>query len=478
MRNYVGTAVFITCMVLVLNFMLLAGLTLHYGTQSEAKGKISQIAREIQNSGDGYVLTDQGETLLNGYAWAFLLDAGGNVIWSYDTPEDFPERYTAADVAAFSKWYLDDYPVQCWKQGEKLLVVGEEKDSVWKHQMEFGMPFMKKIGSMFRTILLANGGLILLFCFFFGLHFSRSLRPLAAGIEDLAKEESIHLQEKGMTGELAEKLNQTSERLERQKAVIEARDTARTNWIAGVSHDIRTPLSMIMGYAEQLLSAENMDAEQKKQLGIIRDQGVKIKHLIEDLNLTSKLQYQMQPLRQEEFHPAKLMRQIVTSYYNNGLAGCYEIHFDAAGKVEPILITGDVSLLTRAFENLIGNSIRHNENGCTVDITMNTCTDGSGMGWLVTEMKDDGCGIPENVIQGLEEEQMGSGQQSGQIAGQPQTEKESVSRPYIMGLFVVKQIVLSHGGKFEIRAAKKGADIRVLLPLAAEKTAEKRTEQR
>ena len=142
MRNYVGTAVFITCMVLVLNFMLLAGLTLHYGTQSEAKGKISQIAREIQNSGDGYVLTDQGETLLNGYAWAFLLDAGGNVIWSYD-------------------------PVQCWKQGEKLLVVGEEKDSVWKHQMEFGMPFMKKIGSMFRTILLANGGLILLFCFFF-----------------------------------------------------------------------------------------------------------------------------------------------------------------------------------------------------------------------------------------------------------------------------------------------------------------------
>lgn len=86
-----------------------------------------------------------------------------------------------------------------------------------------------------------------------------------------------------------------------------------------------------------------MDAEQKKQLGIIRDQGVKIKHLIEDLNLTSKLQYQMQPLRQEEFHPAKLMRQIVTSYYNNGLAGCYEIHFDAAGKVEPILITGDVS---------------------------------------------------------------------------------------------------------------------------------------
>ena len=104
MRNYVGTAVFITCMVLVLNFMPLAGLTLHFGTQGEAKGKISQIAREIQNSGDGYVLTDQGEMLLNGYAWAFLLDAGGNVIWSYDTPKDFQERYTPADVAAFSKW--------------------------------------------------------------------------------------------------------------------------------------------------------------------------------------------------------------------------------------------------------------------------------------------------------------------------------------------------------------------------------------
>ena len=478
MRNYVGTAVFITCMVLVLNFILMAALTWHYGMQDREKGKISQIAQEIKDGGEGYVITDQGKELLNGYEWAFLLDAEGNVIWSYDTPAHFAVKYTAADIAAFSKWYLDDYPVQCWKQGEKLLVAGEEKDSVWKHQMEFGMPFMEKIGYILRIMLLANGGLILLFCFFFGLHFYRSLRPLAAGIEELAKEESIHLPEKGMTGELAEKLNQTSEILERQKEVIAARDTARTNWIAGVSHDIRTPLSMIMGYAEQLLTAQNVDVEQKKQLGIIRDQGIKIKHLIEDLNLTSKLQYQMQPLRQEKFHPTKLMRQIVTSYYNNGLAACYEINFDAAETVEPLTLTGDISLLTRAFENLIGNSIRHNEAGCVVDITMNICTDENGKEWILTEIKDDGCGIPQSVIQGLEEDQKESGQQSGQIAGQPQTEKESVSRPHIMGLFVVKQILLSHGGQFEIENTKKGADIRVLLPLTTEKNMENKTEER
>lgn len=457
MRNYVGTAVIITCTVLILNVLLTAGLTYYYGVQNEQKGKISQIAQEIQNNNAGYIITDQGEELLKGYEWAFLLDSDGNVIWDYDMPAEFATKYSAADIAAFSKWYLNDYPVQCWKQGEKLLVIGEEKDSIWKHHVEFGMPFMDKIGSILRTVLLANGGLILLFCFFFGLHFYRSLRPLAAGIEDLAKEESIHLSEKGMTGELAEKLNQTSELLERQKEVIAARDTARTNWIAGVSHDIRTPLSMIMGYAEQLLTAKNLDAEQKKQLGIIRDQGIRIKKLIEDLNLTSKLQYQMQPLRREKFYPAGLMRQIVTSYYNNGLKECYEIRLEVSEDVEPLTLSGDVQLLTRAFENLIGNSIRHNVDGCTIDITMDICMDKSAKEELLIGIKDDGCGIPPSVIQGLGEED---------TQKERQAEDVSVGRSHIMGLFVVKQILLSHGGEFELRNTKKGADIKIVLPFA------------
>lgn len=470
MRNYIGTALIITLSILILNFAILAGIVLYYGSQEQNKSQISKVAEELRKTEEGFVLSESGKESLADYEWAFLLDDEGNVIWDYDMPQDFAMKYSASEIAAFSKWYLHDYPVKCWKHTNGLLVLGEEKDSVWKQEMEFGMPLVTGTGSILKLVLAANGTLILLFCVGFGLHFYHSLKPLAAGIENLAKEESISLAEKGMTAELAAKLNQTSRILEQQKKVIAARDTARTNWIAGVSHDIRTPLSMIMGYSEQLGAAENLQAEQKKQVNIITSQSIKIKNLIEDLNLTSKLQYQMQPLRKEVFQPAKLMRQIVVSYYNNGLDERYEINLDVAEEVEALNLTGDTQLLTRAFENLIGNSLRHNESGCAVDITMKEAfgnrtketessrreKQGENMSpaWLEIHMKDNGCGIPPEIMECLQEENELEGD-SGQ---------QEMSRPHIMGLYVVKQIVASHGGTLEFPDIEQGTNIKILFP--------------
>ena len=44
-------------------------------------------------------------------AWAMLLDDGGAVIWEEQMPEDLPRSYTAARIAQFSRWYLQEYPV-------------------------------------------------------------------------------------------------------------------------------------------------------------------------------------------------------------------------------------------------------------------------------------------------------------------------------------------------------------------------------
>ena len=53
---------------------------------------------------------------MNGYAWAMVLDEDGQVIWHYNLPEELDHRYTASDVARFSRWYLDGYPVFCWTE--------------------------------------------------------------------------------------------------------------------------------------------------------------------------------------------------------------------------------------------------------------------------------------------------------------------------------------------------------------------------
>ena len=53
--------------------------------------------------------------------WAMLIGQDGEILWGYDLPEDLPERYSLTDVASFSRWYLQDYPVQVWVREDGLL---------------------------------------------------------------------------------------------------------------------------------------------------------------------------------------------------------------------------------------------------------------------------------------------------------------------------------------------------------------------
>ena len=109
--------------------------------------------------------------------------------------------------------------------------------------------------------------LILILCLIFSWRGSRSLQVVARGLDALAEGRTVELPTKGFAGELAEKLNQTSAQLQYRNEIIQQRDTARTNWIAGVSHDIRTPLSLILGWAEQMQRDTQLpDPERKNQI--------------------------------------------------------------------------------------------------------------------------------------------------------------------------------------------------------------------
>ena len=112
-------------------------------------------------------------------------------------------------------------------------------------------------------------------------------------------------------------------------------------------------------------------------------------------------------------------------------------------------LDGDEQLLTRAFRNLIGNSIRHNPNGCHITIAASVS---AGEKTCCLLFADNGTGIPRRVIQVLE-------QQEGAEEGQK-------NQPHVMGLKIVKQIVEAHSGKMEILPpGQKGCRITVTLPL-------------
>lgn len=84
---------------------------------------------------DGTAYSFAENELLEEDRWAMLMNHEGQVVWSLRKPDDVPEQYTVSDVASFTRWYLNDYPVQCWVREDGLLVVGSPKGSVWKHDI-------------------------------------------------------------------------------------------------------------------------------------------------------------------------------------------------------------------------------------------------------------------------------------------------------------------------------------------------------
>ena len=187
-----------------------------------------------------------------------------------------------------------------------MCIRDRSKGVVSKYMMEMSLSSIRKLPFFLIVMVLANLFMVLILAVLSGYRLYSSLRPVASGIDGLISGKRVLVPEQGLTGELGKKLNQAAAVLDRQRWNLEQRDTARTEWISGVSHDIRTPLSMVMGYADNLENKESLSEEDRRQAGIIKEQSLKIKNLIEDLNLTSKLEYQMQPLRMEEYVPCLL----------------------------------------------------------------------------------------------------------------------------------------------------------------------------
>lgn len=133
----IGRYVLATAAVVLLVVGLLLGavvyLGLHYGEAADSRVRIGTLAEALTPTADGLQL-DPARTpadWLQGYAWAMALDDDGSVIWQHDLPQNLNKHYTASEIASFSRWYLDDWPVFCWTADYGLFVA--------RHAARFGL---------------------------------------------------------------------------------------------------------------------------------------------------------------------------------------------------------------------------------------------------------------------------------------------------------------------------------------------------
>ncbi|WNX82993.1 HAMP domain-containing sensor histidine kinase [Agathobaculum sp. NTUH-O15-33] len=446
LSRYVGAAIGVGLFLLLLNFSLFIAFgVLCQKSAPETKDRVTLIANGVSRQADGSVaVSDEARRALDErYVWAMQLDEQGNVIWGDRLPEDLPRHYSASDIASFARWYLEDYPVYVWSDGDGLLVLASARGSEWKYAVTTSSFLIRQGIRWVPGVLLLNLLTALLLALLLGWRMYRAAAPLAGGIEQLAEEQPVELPVRGVLGDLSADLNRASQKLRTQRDLLDKRDRTRTEWIAGVSHDIRTPLALVQGSAAQLEEDARLPADARQKAALIRQNSQRMGRLVSDLNLASKLEYEMQPLQKILLRPAALLRTVAAEALNS-------LPEDAAAQIEvrippelgELSIYGDEKLLIRAVENLLRNSLAHNGN--TVSIRLSLRRTANACHILVT---DNGAGLPADVLARL------------------RTPHQDTLPAHGLGLILVRQIAQAHGGAVLFENLLHGLCVTISLPM-------------
>ncbi|MDE6846472.1 MAG: HAMP domain-containing histidine kinase [Lachnospiraceae bacterium] len=385
---YAMAIILIAGLMLMVNVIILLTIAIQYHRDMPEYVQGGEVMEELTLTEEGYELSDAVQVKMEELdQWAILLNEDGKVIWSYRKPVEIKESYSQSDIARMSRYYLKDYPVYLRVWDDRIMVVGLPKYSMWKYNMEFPIPWMEYVKEVWFWIVLFDFLLILVLSFFFTRRWSKN------------------------------------------------REQVRIEWIAGISHDIRTPLSMVMGYSDTLQNSENLSAEEQRQMAVIRHQSIVMKELVEDLNLTSRLEYSMQALRMEKVRPAVVLREVAAAFLSDAKEGELEIDVDISGQSEEIWIKADRNLLVRALRNLFHNSLQHSEQRETMVITLRMWKEGR---WCFISFSDNGVGYSPEVLH------------------QMHNQKKKRVMQNIRGLGIVQKVVMAHGGKIHFENNGQG----------------------
>ena len=443
-RRFVGIMTLGTILLITLNITFFAAVFVRNTSTFSPWDMAEHAAAALQLTYSGYSISDDVTAeLKEENAWAFLIDNDTRqVVWRTDhLPDNIPMQYTLPDIAELTRGYIDGYPTFTGEAQNGLLVLGYPKDRFWKHtRASWDYGFIADLPRNTMLLLAVNVVFIFLIYAAVDARLLRSIRPITNGIQDLSRGSPVCLKERGILSELAEKINKTSKILQMQARQLRKKETARANWVAGVSHDIRTPLSMIMGYAGQLENSENLSEIERKKAAVIVKQSSRMKDLINDLNLASKLEYDMQPLTMKQENAVAIVRQVIVDFINTNIDDKFPIEWKTADTLSACYINADKDLLKRAISNLIQNSINHNENGCviyaSIDDDNNTCK---------ICIEDNGKGASDEQIDRL-----------NNAPHYMICDTNTAEQRHGLGLLIVKQIIKGHNGDILIDHSEYG----------------------
>ncbi|MGG0654962.1 sensor histidine kinase [Rummeliibacillus pycnus] len=210
----------------------------------------------------------------------------------------------------------------------------------------------------------------------------------------------------------------------------------RKELIASISHDLKTPITSIIGYVEGLLEGvADSPEKQEKYLRTIHTKSLALNHLIEELFLYSKLDAEAIPFHYERIDILLFLKHIVEEFQLNH--NQVNIRLNANEEV-PLYVSIDRMQMNRAIMNLLENSIKFKRKNESLAIILDVSEVNST---IVLRVKDNGQGIPSQQLPYVFDHFY-----RGEEARTTDTGGSG------LGLAIVKQIVEKHHGKLQIQS--------------------------
>jgi signal transduction histidine kinase len=203
----------------------------------------------------------------------------------------------------------------------------------------------------------------------------------------------IKLNSAGEMKVMADTFNEMADTTLKNIEGLKGLEKLRRELLANVSHDLRTPITSIYGYAETLLLKinENSSTEQARYLNIILQNTEKLKNLVDELFEFSKLEARQVKLNPEPFPIEELVQDVTAKY--KILADQKQITINTLLPKDLPLIYADIALVDRAIQNLVDNAIKYTKNGGNITFEFNKIENA-----VQVNIKDTGCGIPEDDL--------------------------------------------------------------------------------
>ena len=192
---------------------------------------------------------------------------------------------------------------------------------------------------------------------------------------------------KGFSAEL----DDLSDALERAAGDITEARTYQKDFLANISHDLRTPLTMIKGYAEMVRDISWRDEKKRESdLGVITREADRLTALVNDIVDFSSLDSGKMELHMQSFSFSAMAQNVVGLFASLCEKEGYTIQADISSD---LMCNGDEAQLSRVLYNLIDNALTHAGEDKTI-LIRSAVQDGM----ILTEVEDHGTGIPADVL--------------------------------------------------------------------------------